>query len=97
MNPQAKYMSKIITITIEERETGNFRATSKDLPGFYMAHPDREAIIEDIPNVICAMFRAEGQKVVVFLLPDSVDELPEMPRFFACPAHIAAEQLQAMG
>jgi hypothetical protein len=54
----------IVNVNIEEGESLLF-ATSPDFPGFMVAEPDMDTLLEQIPGVIRTMFELNGMKVQV--------------------------------
>jgi hypothetical protein len=78
-------IAKRVTVLIEESNTGLFTATCTDIPGFFIAHSDRDAVERDIPNLIRLLLRRRlNQDIVVAKLDDlSTDQWVWMP------AHIA--------
>lgn len=48
---------RTISVVLRRSHSGLFAATSDDLPGVYMAHCDRAAIIADLPAVVSRWFK----------------------------------------
>jgi len=83
----------IITVRIDKESSGLFVATSKDMPGLLVAHPDREIVEQDIPNVIRVLIkRRRNQDVLVAKV--SPDE-SQIDRWVFVPAFIAAQTVGA--
>ena len=55
----------IIRVNIEHSGDGLYVATSHDLPGFFIAHPDLNEVQEDIPNVIRVLIRRRTKQDVL--------------------------------
>jgi hypothetical protein len=86
---------RIVRISIEQTDSGLFKATSEDLPGLLVTHRDIAAIRTDLPSIIKLVFQrrhnldvevreAMSQKCVGAGAPRLV------PDWVAIPAHIAA-------
>ena len=55
--------AKIVRVAIDEMD-GWTVATSDDLPGLFIAHPDQEAVKSDIPDAIRILFKEQHGLVV---------------------------------
>jgi hypothetical protein len=54
---------RIIAITVRRNEHGFFVAESDDLPGLYLVHEKRQAVLDDLDEAIVQMHAAMGEKV----------------------------------
>jgi len=85
---------EIVVVKIESDADGLYTATSAQLAGVCVVHPDKDRVIEDLPNIVKLWFkRNRGIDVTAFVGPlrdiDSFSELPIAP----IPAEIAAQAL----
>jgi hypothetical protein len=85
----------IITVQVRHAANGLYTATSDALEGVYMAHPDREAIIADLPAVVRRWFKRNQDIDVEVFMHEPVQTngdffIPAIP----VPAEIAAKSLQ---
>jgi hypothetical protein len=99
VTPQHRAAARLINVKIEEGQEGLLYATSADLIGLFVAAPDLPALLEEIPEVIKAMFAAQGREVNVHRVERPVAGTPDHDRFpwVAVPVHIAAHALGARG
>ncbi len=58
MSPEYRPHIVNVNVKITERD-GWFVAICKELPGFYLVHQDREAILEDVPEAIRVLVKAQ--------------------------------------
>lgn len=56
--------AKVVHVKIRAGERGYFHATSPDMPGLHVTEKGRDALLEEIPNVIAAFSKAQGKDVV---------------------------------
>jgi len=88
---QRQEPGKLIRITIANGDTGLLYATSRDLPNFFVAAPDRDSLMDEIPAVIRTLYELQGQKVLVYpVLEGDTENMP----WVTIPAHMAAEALR---
>jgi len=81
----------IISVRIEESQTGLFTATSEALPGVYVAHRDLQKILDDMPEVITRWFKNHRQQdVMVFRGPVQRRDHSLAMGAITVPAEIAA-------
>lgn len=86
--------AKIIEVRLEQTPEDWIVATSDDLPGLFISHPDRETVISDVPETIKALFKAQyGLDVKVFLIESPTDN--EISPFVAVPEELIAQQATA--
>ena len=86
---------EIITVMVTRAASGLYTATSDELEGVYLAHPDRNVLIADLPAVVRRWFRNNHQiDVKVFMsepeLTDGDLFIPAIP----VPVEIAARAIQ---
>ena len=81
----------IVHVKIDEGRAGLLYATSPELPGLLVAERSRDALLEEIPLVIEALFREQGKtvRVIEAMRAPGSDTLAPAP-WVAIPAHIAA-------
>ena len=84
----------IVVVKITRDETGLYTAVSDDLVGVFVAHRNRDLIVEDMPNIIRQWFRRNrGMDVTVFHGPtEHVDDSWKLTHY-PVPAEIAAAAL----
>ena len=85
---------EVILIKLRRDSDGLYTATSPDLAGVCVVHPSREAIIEDMPNIVRLWYRRHrGIEVEPFWgKARDMDGDSNFP-IFTIPAEIAAQQL----
>ncbi len=82
--------ARVIEIRLEQTPEDWVVATSNDLPGLFISHPDRETVLSDIPETIKALYRAQyGLDVRVFL---EARKDAELPPYIAVPVDLIAQQ-----
>lgn len=72
-------VAEIIDVRLRHKPGQWFIATSEKLPGLFISHPDRDAVISDIPVTIKALFKEQygiDVKVVEVNNPNVDDEIP---------------------
>ena len=85
--------AEIIRVTVRQNRDGWFVATSEDLPGLFVAHPDEKELREDIPDTIKALYKAQYDREVAVLegsYPSEKDETPKVFPWVTIPSHLAA-------
>ena len=88
--------AEIIQISLSRNRDGWFVATSEDLPGLFVAHPDIAQVVADVPVTIKAIYKAEFDLDVDVLdgaYPSARDDAPAGLSWVTIPAHVAAAQL----
>lgn len=71
-------LNHLVTVRFRRTAKGHFAATSDDLPGLFLTYPTREQIVDDLPDAIRLLFKANyGEDVEVFAL-DSAADPPEL-------------------
>jgi len=84
--------ASIIHVSITQDDDGLFVASSPDLAGFLVAHPDKNEVVNDIPNVIRMLIRRRtNQDVVVAPVSPKRDELPA---WVSIPSFVATRELE---
>ena len=85
--------AQIIRIVMRRNRDGWFVATSEDLPGLFVAHPDIAEVVADVPVTIKSLYEAqhgvEVQVVEASYPSESGDTLP----WITIPAALAAKEL----
>lgn len=58
--------AEIINVVIGRNRDGWYVARCEELPGLFVAHPEVDSVVADIPDVIKALYKADfGQEVRV--------------------------------
>ncbi len=84
-------LAVIFHVKIEEGREGLFYATSPEFPGLLVAEEDLDSLLEEVPRVVEAMFKAQGKDVYVIQSGRPKDsETLAPPPWVAIPAQIAA-------
>ena len=85
---------EIVLIKLRRDRDGLYMATSPDLAGVCVVHRDRDAIIDDIPNIVKLWYRRNrGIEVEPFGgATRDIDGGSDIP-FLTIPAEIAAQEL----
>ncbi len=87
--------ARTVDVTIEQTASGLFVAHSQSLPGLSIASRDLEAIKDDVPNVIRALYEHQGLEVFVLPLDGGASD-EEFPKtWVATPAYLAQEAMRA--
>ena len=86
----------IVTVAIEQRASGMYYATSKDLRGLYVASRSKQEVLDEVPEVIEALFAASGEVVMVFAADHNAHTYDDNTApWVAIPAHIARQSNHA--
>ena len=86
--------AEIINVVVSRNRDGWFVARSEELPGLFVAHPEIDAVMADIPNVIQALYKADfDQDVEVIAGSFRAGEPAGLP-WVTIPAHIASGALR---
>lgn len=86
---------RIVRISIDQTDSGLFKAWSEDLPGLLVTHREVAAITADLPDIIKMIFLRRYQMDVEVreAMPQKcVGSAPRLvPDWVAIPAHVAHE------
>jgi hypothetical protein len=86
---------EIIRFDVRRDNDGFYTAVSPDLDGVFMAHPDLDQILDDMPNLVKLWFRSNRNMAVeVFQGPLPVRDHEFSFQAISIPAEIAAQALQ---
>lgn len=58
INMSNRAPSMKIRVQLETRPDGGLRAWSEDVPGFVLSHPNRDAVISDVPMALSTILSA---------------------------------------
>lgn len=86
----------LITVRIGPGEDGNYIARSDDLPGFLLVYPSREQIVDDIPEAVKILYKAQYQEDVAVVVLDAAADPPELKQdrvpVAAIPVHLLGKR-----
>lgn len=86
IHTEATMTKSVVTVKIEKKE-GWYMATSPDLKGLLVGHPNYVEFVNEIPKVIKALFKAQyGKEVQVEELSSRSDNDPTRVVFEAIAA-----------
>lgn len=77
---------EIIRVQIQQNGHGYFIATSKDLPGLYMAHRNLQSILDDVPAVLELIYKFQfKQKIKVMPAKYRREKVDSLENYVICP------------
>lgn len=87
----------LIKVQFRQQQNGNIMATSQNLPGLSLVYPERQKIIDDLPDAVKLLFKMNyKQEVEVYVLESPTE--PAEAREFSLPlAAIRKEILRSQG
>ena len=85
--------AQIIRIAMRRNRDGWFVATSEDLPGLFVAHPDVGQVVADVPVTIKALFKAQHDQDVEVIEASYPSERGDTLPWVTIPAELAAKEL----
>jgi len=87
-------IAKVVDVSIDKTMSGLYVASSDALPGLHISSRDLDAIREDLPNVIRALYAHQGLSVFAAELEDGEDHgVPK--QWVTMPAYVADQALSA--
>ena len=83
---------RLLTVFVEERQSGLFVATSRDEPDFYLSATTRDRLYALMPAALEDMFEPRGEPSVVLPADDHAEGVP----YARIPKQLLSDRVQEL-